>query len=69
MAAPIDIPIPLGLEIAGGYTIRFTAVDATTGALVPGVVVSGATVQYDPEPQPTEPIKSTAFFLPGPSTE
>lgn len=69
MAAPMVVAIPLGLDLADGYTIRFTAVDAATGLVVPNVVISGATVQYDPVPIPPDPVKNTAVFLPGPAFE
>lgn len=47
MAAPLDAPIPPGLALSGGYTIRFTALDPTSGDEVTDVVISGATVQYE----------------------
>ena len=69
MPAPVDVSIPPGLVLDDGYILRFTALDATTGAVVPNVVISGATVQYDPGPMPTKPPKNTAAFLPGPAFE
>lgn len=69
MAAPVDVPIPLGLVLGGGYTVRFTALDATTGNVVSNVIVSDASVQYDQVPQATPTIKNTAVFLPGPALE
>ena len=65
MPAPLDVPIPLGLVLTDSYIVRFTALDPTTGALVAGVTVSDATIQYDPAPQPVKPPKNTAVFLPG----
>jgi hypothetical protein len=69
MAAPIDVPLPLGLVIADGYIVRFTALNPSTGAVVPNVVVSGVTVQVDQAPPPSAPVKNTAVFLPGPAFE
>lgn len=67
MAAPIDVGIAPFLELSGGYTIRFTAFNASTGVAVTDVVISGATVQYDPEP-PESPLPAPlpVFYLPGP---
>lgn len=69
MAAPVDVPIPLGLVLANGYTVRFTALDATTGNVVSGVVISDASVQYDGPAPPLPEAKNTAVFLPGPAFE
>jgi hypothetical protein len=40
MPAPLKAGIPPDLDLDGGYTISFTALSPTTGALVAGVVVS-----------------------------
>lgn len=47
MAAPVTAALPPGLDLPGGYTLRFTALDPTTGALVSGVTVSAATILTD----------------------
>ena len=39
MAAPVLAPMPEGLVVDSGYTIRATAIDPVTGALVAGVNV------------------------------
>lgn len=60
MPIPMDAPIPPALELTGAYTLRFTALDPTTGAVNTSVTISGATVQYEdisggaipPEPSP-----------------
>ena len=39
MAAPVLAPMPDGLVLASGYTLRVTALDPTTGNLVAGVNV------------------------------
>jgi hypothetical protein len=40
MAAAYDAPLPADLDLEGSYTIRVTAIDPTTGALVSGVTVA-----------------------------
>ena len=40
MAAPIIVPLSPYLTVSGNYTIRFTALDPNTGAVVTGVKVS-----------------------------
>ena len=63
MAAPQIVSLPEFFTLASGMTIRLTAVDATTGALVSGVVISGVSIDVD------IPTASTAGkegpFLPG----
>lgn len=49
MAAPQNAALPPDLELTGDYTIRLTAIDATTGNLVTGVVVSSASYQVNPQ--------------------
>jgi hypothetical protein len=39
MAAPVLAPMPDGLVLGSGYTLRVTALDPTTGNLVGGVNV------------------------------
>jgi hypothetical protein len=69
VAAPIDVGIAPFLVLGGSYIVRFTAVDPTTGATVPNVVISGATVQFDQTPTPLPAVANTATFLPGPAFE
>lgn len=45
MPAPLTAPMPPDLELDGNYTIRLTAVDPTTGAVVSGVTVSNLAMQ------------------------
>lgn len=40
MAQPLIVPLPPGLDLWGGCTIRVTALDPDTGATVAGVRVS-----------------------------
>lgn len=70
MAAPMIAPIPPGLQLSGDYTIRFTALDPTTGATVSGVTVSGATVQLaNLSGAAPAALQSGPFMLvPGPSS-
>lgn len=39
MAAAYDAPMPPELELSGGFTVRLTAIDPTTGAVVSGVTI------------------------------
>lgn len=48
MAAPQIVSLPEFFTLASGNTIRLTAVDATTGALVSGVVISGVSIDVEP---------------------
>lgn len=47
MAQPFDLPLPPNLFLSGGYKIRVTALDPTTGAVVSGVNVSDVTLQVE----------------------
>lgn len=67
MAAPVNVSIPPGLELTGSYTVRFTALDASTGDDVTDVVISGATVQYTDSSAPTVTVQTAPYSLiPGP---
>ena len=48
MAAPQIAALPEFFTLASGMTIRLTAVSPTTGALVPGVTISGVSIDVDP---------------------
>lgn len=48
MSLPVKTGLPDNLIIGDGYTIKWRAVDPTTGADVTGVKVSKATVQATP---------------------
>lgn len=39
MAAPVLAPMPDGLVLGSGYTLRVTALDPTSGSLISGVNV------------------------------
>lgn len=47
MAKPLIVPLPPGLVLWGGCTIRVTAVDPDTGATIAGVRVSNVTIEAD----------------------
>lgn len=47
MTQTLDTGLPPGIDLSASYTIRFTAVDPTTGALVAGVSVANATLLVD----------------------
>lgn len=40
MAKGYEAAMPAELELAGGFTVRLTAINATTGAVIPGITVS-----------------------------
>lgn len=44
---PMMAPLQAGIELAGAWKIRFTALDPLTGAVVGGVVISAATIQVE----------------------
>jgi hypothetical protein len=45
MAQPLIVTLPPGLDLWPGCTIRVTAVNPTTGAVVSGVKVSNVTIE------------------------
>jgi hypothetical protein len=47
MAAPVTAAFPPGLDLPGGYTVRFAALSPTDGSAVSGVTVSAATILTD----------------------
>lgn len=47
MAQPFDVALPPDLLLAGGYKVRVTAIDPTTGNTVAGVNVSNVTLQVE----------------------
>lgn len=48
MAAPQQAPLPPFFDLGDGMLVRITAVDATTGAVVPDVIVSNVSLAVDP---------------------
>lgn len=70
MAAPLDIPMPEGLDLQTGYTLRVTALSPADGSLVAGVVIRDVVVTATPFVTEvgggtTEP--SDWFMVPGPA--
>lgn len=47
MPAPMLAPLPPGIKLPAGATVRFTALDAATGLIVNGVAISTATIQVN----------------------
>ena len=43
----MDTGLPVGLDLADGWTVRFTALTASTGAVDTSVIVSGASLLVD----------------------
>lgn len=67
MAAPVKTSLPPGLTLADGWTIRVTALDATTGNVVAGVVVTGVMIQARSLTGENDALESGDFKLvPGP---
>lgn len=48
MAQPLIASMPKDLDLGGGWIVRLTAVDPTTGAAVSGVKVSNVVITVDP---------------------
>lgn len=69
MAAPVTAPLPPGLDLQGGYTIKFVALDPTTGAAVSGVNVSAGSLLVDNVAAIPDASLSVGPFMlvPGPS--
>lgn len=44
MSQPLIAPLPPDLDLPDGYIVTWAAIDATTGADVAGVVVSGVSI-------------------------
>jgi hypothetical protein len=68
MAQKLEGAIPDGLDLTAGWSLLFTAVDATTGAVVPAVKVSNASlVVTNVGSTPDLELESGPFMLvPGP---
>lgn len=55
--------------LSDGYTVRVTALDPTTGAVVNGVTVSNVSMQVDtedaePEPETAAPVPAILGYVP-----
>lgn len=68
MAQPVDIGMPDGLDVAPNFTIRVTAIDPNTGALVSGVVVNKVVITASQVAGTTADLATGQWFLvPGPN--
>lgn len=47
MAQPLELPMPPDYDLDQRYQVRVTAIDATTGSVVPGVNVGAVTLMVD----------------------
>lgn len=47
MAAPVQAAMPSSLDLTNGYTVRVTALDPSTGALVAGVKIQTVVLTAD----------------------
>lgn len=64
MPAPRTASLPPDFELSDGMRIVLTALDASTGALVPGVTISNVSISVDPLTDTTdEPLEE--FSDPG----
>jgi hypothetical protein len=68
MAAPMNVSLPPFFELSDGMQIVVTALDATTGNLVSGVVVSGVSVDVIPstasQPTPVDDFAPSPLLVP-----
>jgi hypothetical protein len=68
MPAPLTVGLAPNVVLRGGYVLRVTALNPTTGAVVSGVVVSDVALQVDafePEPEPPKVEKFVPLFTYG----
>jgi hypothetical protein len=70
MAQKLDANFPDGLDLDELYTIRFAALDPTSGNPVAGVVISGAQIhaQNIGELEATALSVGPFVYVPGPSS-
>lgn len=68
MAAPLVAGLPQDLDLSQGCTIRFDAVDPTTGAQVANVTVSGGSIWANSlaASEPTNLAFGPFMLVPGP---
>lgn len=67
--APQNVSLPPFFTLTNGYTVRVTALDPTSGAVVAGVIASNVSIAVDQSgPVPTEEQpKGPVFLIPGPA--
>lgn len=63
MPIPLEGTLAPNIVCVGGYIIRVTALNATTGAVVSGVTVSGVSLQVDAD-EPVEESPPVALLPP-----
>lgn len=68
MAQKLKTGLPVGLEVAGKYTMRWRAVDPTSGADVSGVVVSNVSVFGTPDVGSIPAKEGPYELIPGPDS-
>ena len=68
MGIPIQATMPQGLDLGTEYEIVFSAIDAATGALVPGVLITDATIHVS-QLEGTPAALATPQWLPLPLDE
>lgn len=67
MAQALDIPMPPNLDIGPSCTLRVTALDPTTGALVSGVTVNTVVLSVSLLEGTGDGLETGSWFLvPGP---
>ena len=68
MSRPLTTEIPDNIVVTGGYTLRFRAIDPTTGADVSGVKVSKVSVLATDQLAGAtgQPIVGPFMLVPGP---
>lgn len=65
MSLPVKTGLPLGFVAQDGYTLKWRAVDPTTGADVSGVVISSVAIQADPLDVPAGTKLEPVYEMPG----
>lgn len=70
MPAPLMVPLTPGITVESGYTIRLTALDPTSGAVVSGVNISqSAILATNLTSGPSQQLQSGPYVLvPGPDS-
>lgn len=68
MARPLKASMPRDLDLEGTYTIRFTAIDPNTGAVIPNVQVKNMVLTVAPgaNTSPTDLAVGPFLLVPGP---
>lgn len=68
MSQPLDIDMPQDLDVGPTYTVRVTAINPSTGALVSGVNVGTVVITAALVQGTTDGLETGQWFLlPGPN--